>query len=72
MTSQEADCGNCRYWKTSKYADTNDLGWCQRHAPKPRVLFTDEEDDKWSDMRLWTYWPLTSSSDCCGEHMEAI
>lgn len=48
-------CKTCRYWEANGRDAYEDEGRCRRYAPRP-LLLGDRID-----------WPLTSSSDWCGE-----
>ena len=52
-------CETCRYWMESgSYEKTEgflQIGWCHRHAPKPKIVGYE------------TQWPSTKDIDFCGE-----
>jgi hypothetical protein len=52
-------CENCIYW-FDLHHPVEPVGECRRYAPKP--LFSSIPDGDWT-----TWWPLTYSSEWCGE-----
>jgi len=60
MSEQRKDnCETCRMWRVVREGD---YGQCRRHAPTPEVeAYIDDEPKQWSR------WPITVSSEWCGE-----
>ena len=52
-------CLDCRFFVKSGDAVHGGLGYCQRYAPRPKLL------PEWNDLRV--VWPLVDRDDSCGE-----
>ena len=55
-------CLGCRFFVRSGDAVHGGLGYCQRYAPRPKLL------PEWNDLRV--VWPLVDRDDSCGEWEE--
>jgi len=55
-------CLGCRFFVRSVDAVHGGLGYCQRYAPRPKLL------PEWNDLRV--VWPLVDRDDSCGEWEE--
>jgi hypothetical protein len=67
---EEKQCFYCQFWETYDQEADYPTGFCQRHAPHPKLI-----EDKTSDLtaaqnlkHFYTViWPITQGHDWCGE-----
>jgi len=57
-------CERCRFWHCGMIPedDVDEFRYCHRHAPRPAILLSDEDNDAGN-----VFWPMTHRHDTCGE-----